>query len=460
VYHLAGQSVNGPCFFVGAFTLANGAITVGNQDYSDSTTSASSTISTTGSSISYASNGNIQLVVATSNQNIGANGVVTVRGTKVSATRVLLSEYDGFAASSGSIDLQTSQAAPSGGYAFLISGVGFDTNNNELATALGGVLNISGTTVSPANSVFDVNFGGQNLSAQSFTAGSVSAPDSLGRFTINLTPATSTGLVGIILAGYIVGPNQIQLVESQDAQGFDLGGMAFAQGTNTGAFSTANLSGKTFVFGSSGIDGNGVFDLAGTFAFGANNVLTGSMAVNDLMVFGVHTVTGSYTVDPTGRATLIGVMLSSITDTLTFQAYLDGNGNALVMGADSVEVTAGPAYLQTSASPTVFGAYGLTSTGFLTDKNGSAWSATGPVTINSGSYSGFTDYNDAGTLTASVSLTGTTSSAGTVSLTGLNGVSLTTANSFATYPVDATRVVSISIDAGLLSLGTLESVKQ
>jgi len=98
--------------------------------------------------------------------------------------------------------------------------------------------------------------------------------------------------------------------------------------------------------------------------------------------------------------------------------------------------------------------------GFLTNQNGSPWSATGPVTINSGNYSGFTDYNNSGTLTAGVSLTGTTATSGTISLTGLNALSFTSANSFVNYPVDGTRVVSISIDAGLLSLETLESVKQ
>jgi hypothetical protein len=238
--------------------------------------------------------------------------------------------------------------------------------------------------------------------------------------------------------------------------------MALGQGSNTGTFSSASLSGKTYVFGSSGVDGNGVLDLAGTFTFGANNALTGSMAVNDLSAFGVNTIqTGSYTVDATGRVTLANVTLSGITDALTFQAYLDGNGNAMVMGADAVEVSAGPAYVQTTSTPTVFGPYALTTMGFLTDSKGSPWSAAGPVTINAGSYSGFTDYNDAGTPTATQSLTGTTnSSTGVISLTGLNSVSFTTANSFVNYPIDGNRVVSMSIDKGLLSLGTLESVKQ
>jgi hypothetical protein len=43
---------------------------------------------------------------------------------------------------------------------------------------------------------------------------------------------------------------------------------------------------------------------------------------------------------------------------------------------------------------------------------------------------------------------------------GLNPASATTANSFVSYPIDNNRSVLISIDPGLLSLGTVESVKQ
>jgi hypothetical protein len=457
VYHLAGQDALGPCFFVGAFTVSGGAISGGRQDFTDSNTAYVDTITQTGSSLTIATGGNVQVAVTTNN-----HGTLTLRGQKVSSTRVLVTEYDGFAATTGSIDLQTSQAAPTGGYAFLISGIGFNTSNTALATTLGGVLNISGTTVSTTASIFDVNFGGDVRTAQVFTAGSTTAPDANGRFTIALTPNPSLGLADFILTAYVVAPNQIQLIEStQDNLGFNLAGQALGQGSNAGTFSQASLAGKTYVFGSSGVDGNGAVHLAGTFAFSSGNTVSGSMAVNDLSAFGVNTIqTGNYTVDPTGRVTVSNITLSPITDTLSFQAYLDGNGNALVMGSDTIQVTAGPGYLQAAASPTLFGPYGLTAMGFLTNQNGSPWSAAGPVTINSGNFSGFTDYNNGGTPTANVSLSGTlNTSTGMIPLAGLNAVSFTGTSSFVIYPVDANRVVSISVDKGLLSLGTLESVK-
>lgn len=463
VYHVAGYDANGPCFFAGAFTVVNSTITGGELDFSDSKAGYTNPLTPAASSLSYASVGSLQIVLATSNTNIGNVGVFTLHGAKSSRTRVLVTEFDGFATGTGSIDLQTSTAAPMGGYAFLISGIGFNTSGTALATALGGVLNISGTTVSTTASIFDVNFGFNNRSAQVFTAGSVSAPDSFGRISIGLTPDPNLGLADFILTGYVVGPNQIQLVESQqDNLGFNLAGMALAQGSNAGTFNQASVAGKTYVFGSTGADGNGVLQLAGTFAFGSTNAVSGSMAVNDLVAFGANTIQGgTYTVDATGRVTITNVTLSGITDLLAFQAYLDGNGNAMVMGADNVEATAGPAYLQTTSSPTVSGPYALASGGLLANSTGSPWSAAGPLTITSGNYSGFMDNNDAGTLTANVSLTGTTnSSTGVVSLTGLNALSFTGANSFANYAVDGNRVVSISVDSGFMSLGTLESVKQ
>ncbi len=338
IYHWAAQDANGAAFFAGAFTVASGAVSGGEQDFSDSTIAYTNTqVNATGSSLTYVANGNIQIVLSTSNTNLGNNGVLTLRGVKTSTARVLITEFDGFATGSGSIDLQTSQAAPSGGYAFLIAGIGFDSSGAGLATALGGVLNISGTTISTTASVFDVNFGANNRSKQVFTAGSVTAPDSFGKISIALTPDPALGLADFILTGYIIGPNQIQLIESQqDNLGFNLAGMALGQGSNTGNFTQASISGKTYVFGSSGVDANGILNLAGAIAFNSDNSLSGSMAVNDLTTFGGQTIQGgTYTVDPTGRVTLSNVTLAPITDTLLFQAYLDGNGNAMIMGADS-----------------------------------------------------------------------------------------------------------------------------
>src|SRR6266851_81660 len=254
VYHLAGDDATGPYFVAGAFTVQNGAITGGRQDFSDVSNFYTNNLMASGSSLS-AAGSNIQIVLNTGNTNIGVSGVETLRGVRVSGSRVLISEFDTFASATGSLDLQTSTAAPSGGYAFSVRGT--DGTQQQYALAIGGVLNINGSSVVVANSVFDYNDGGSIGKGLSFSSGSVSTPDTFGRITITLTPNTPN-LLGFILTGYIVGTNQIQLVASQmDALGGDLGGMALGQGTHTGNFTTSSVSGSTYVFTGVGADASG-----------------------------------------------------------------------------------------------------------------------------------------------------------------------------------------------------------
>jgi hypothetical protein len=466
---------NGLCFFAGAFTVANGAITGGKQDFSDTQAFYNDAIAAAGSSISVASSGNLQIVLATGNQNIGPTGnpgTITLRGTKVSNARVLISEYDGYATGSGSIDLQTSTAAPSGGYAFVIDGFHLDVNNNNVQTqtrfSIGGILNISGTSVSVNGSIFDYNLLGNNgpVLGVTLASGAVSAPDSFGRVSFNLTSNNdSSGKPAIpqfILTGYIVGPNQIQLIESQqDDLSDDLAGMALGQGSNTGTFNAGSIAGKNYAFGTAGEDSNYLVNFAGVFNFSPTLTLSGPLAINDLGSFGEDPISaGSATVDATGRVTISSVTTptSPFSSSYGFQMYLDGNGNAMLMGADQVEVSAGQAYLRTGTPQTAAGAYSITNGGFLNDTNGTPWSASGATTVTSGSYTGFTDYNDGGTPTQNQSLTGSTNANGVIALTGLNAMAFTTANNFLDYPIDNNRIIMLSIDGNLLDLMVMETV--
>ncbi len=388
----------------------------------------------------------------------------------VSSTRVLISEYDTFGTGTGSIDLQTSAAAPSGGYAFAVSGwfsttANGSTTNNPLA--IGGVLNISGTTVSITGSVFDYNLGGNVGQALLFTTGStVSAPDSFGRVTITLVPTATSGVPSFILTGYIVGPGQIQLVESQnDTLSADLGGTALGQGSNTGSFSQASIASKTYVFAVSGEDVNNLATFAGDFAFNSSGGLSGNLTINDFTYFSGNTPStlsgGAYTVDPTGRVTISNVNAQPASATFTFQLYLDGNGNALELGADSVEVTEGPAYLQSNTSADFEGSYALVGQGILNSSPSyPAWGAVGPVTISSDNIKGTTDYTEQGsTPSQAVALTGTeTNSTGVLSITGLDALAFTTPRSYNYIPIDNKRVFAIENDGASQALLTLETI--
>src|SRR6202044_1577518 len=290
-------------------------------------------------------------------------------------------------AASGSLDLQTGTAAPSGAYVFSIGGI--DGTQDGFALAIGGVLDITGTTISNAGSVFDINQGGNVGQGLLFSSGSVTAPDSFGRLTFSLTPNTSS-VAAFVLTGYIVGPNRIQLVESQvDALNSDLGGTALAQTTPAGGFTanTAGVSGATYVFSGTGNDIYGNVQIAGTFTLNAGGTVSGTIALNDLAFSGTVTITtGNYTVDSTGRVTLSNI-LPSLTGTATipavpfgFQLYLDGNGNAMELGVDTNDLTAGVAYLQTAPTAQLSGSYAFSGQGFGNINNiQNPWSAVGPV---------------------------------------------------------------------------------
>jgi hypothetical protein len=472
VYHLSGQDNNLSYYVVGAFSIKNGLITGGEEDFTDAANFNNIPLVPAGSSIT-ATGGNIQLVFATTDPNIGVNGVLTVRGTPVSSTRMLLSEYDSFGAATGSVDLQTNTAAPTGGYAFALNGV--DTAENQLV--IGGVLNFSGTSLDITNSVFDFNNGGGTiLLAQDFSSGSVSAPDPFGRIVISLTPSPSeVGSIG--LTGYILDGHTIQLLESQtDLLNGDVGGVALAQGSNTGQFTAANVVNYTYVHGSQGQDTNGPVYLGGSFSFASGGSVSGDLAFNDISntTGKGNTFSGAtYTVNPTGRVVITNVVPSNLSNiTLSFILYLDGNGNDVIMGADNVQQTTGLAYQQNGLSD-YEGSYAIAAQGFLAGQNyEQPYGAVGPVTISSDTFNGFTDYTSQD---PNLQPNGPTpfdnypntplnglenTSKGLITLSGLNSLDFTHSGGFGYYPIDANRVLAIDLDQQSTGFLILESTSQ
>lgn len=471
VYHFAGNDSTGSYYVVGAFTVKGGVITAGEQDFADEATSALDTLNPANCVISNAG-GNIQISLDTGDKSIGINGIETLRGAKVSSKRVLISEFDSFASGAGAIDAQTSVAAPTGGYAFYASGI--DGKGAQLA--IGGVLNIAGTSISANGSVFDINDGRTFiLQRQGFASGSVSAPDTFGRVSFALTPGVST-VPPFILTGYIIG-NQIQLIESQSDNLNGLtGGTALSQGSNTGNFSSASSAvvGVSYAFAAEGATTHGSAYLAGGVILNADGTVSGNMALNDLInSFGFSISGGSYTVDATGRVTVSNVTSASFTGALAFQFYLDGNGNALELGMDTSEVTGAMAYAQTAASIDYEGSFAVASQGFWTysAKVYPAWAAVGVATIGSDLISGFTDYtqqngNNSFTPTANVALSGNENNAqGLFILNGLNAGSgsFQLEGDYGYYPIDNNRVIAIQVDGiqtgqqGVLMLEAVQS---
>jgi hypothetical protein len=477
VFHVSGYDGTSPYFVAGAFTVSSGLISGGEQDMTDADITVNDAIGATGSGLSVV-NGNIQIVLNTGDTAIGVNGIETFRGTVVSGARVLIEEYDSFATATGSLDAQTSTASPAGGYAFNLGGLDGSATPNWLV--MGGVLNINGASISTAGSVLDIKDGASMGQKQGFSAGTVSAPDAYGRVVLMLTPASTPALNSFAVAAYPVSTSQMQLVETQDALSGDLGGTALGQGANTGSFTQASVAGKSYAFGANGQDyissnnGPKLFQVAGGLALNGDSTVSGAMAWNDLNFhFGANVTSGSYTVDATGRVTVTATVTSgslSNNPTFLFQLYLDGNGNALELGIDSLQASAGLSYVQQAPSSDFEGSYAMNVYGYSGINSEPAWSAAGPVTISADVLSGYSDYslqnasNSASAVTPNVTLTGTESSGnGVLHVTGLYAGDQPgppqTSNGFGYYPIDTRRVLAIEIDGQQLGLMMLEGLQ-
>ena len=121
------------------------------------------------------------------------------------------------------------------------------------------------------------------------------------------------------------------------------------QGSNTENFTQAAVAGQTYVFAAQAVDGTGLANLAGGFILNANGTVSGNIAVNDLVTIGSATITGgNWTIGPGGRVTLSNITPQVLGAPLAFQLYLDGNGNALELGVDASEGSAGSSFRQTN----------------------------------------------------------------------------------------------------------------
>ena len=482
VFHLAGtdyntsQQFSSPYFVAGAFTVSKGLITQGEEDFVDyKNVFATVAIDPSGSSIGTTADGNLQIKFYTGGSGqafLGINGTQTINASLVSSTSARIEEFDGSASGTGSLDMQSSVAQPSGSYAFFAAGL----DTKDLPMALGGIINIdnlNGTTgtISGAGSIFDLNDAPTLgvFPAQTFAPSTVSAPDSFGRVVFTLNP--TNGAIGAInLVGYVVSSTTIQLAETTDGVLGTLGGAALGQSSQ----GTFNPAGLTYVFDSRGQEqvggafatGSGYLNFAGALAFNSSAGVGGQVSFNDIatQVDNGSTNTASYAPDSihAGRVSVTGLTTSDPSTPANLEFYLDGNGNGFVVSMDASDVTAGTAFQQAS-NPSVSGTYVLTARGttLITSDNLTVtypWSALGLVSASSGKATGFTDLNVltnpevTGTLATNVSLTGTSTGTGGVMTGAIGGLGYaSTSNQYAYYVIDNNRALAIETDANQLS---------
>jgi hypothetical protein len=480
VFSLAGETTttNGTSNYnlSGAFVVSGGAITNGEQDYVDGFIYAPQDSITSGT-ITATADGNLQIVLTTNDLNLGVNGngIETIDGALFSASRGRIIAFDNNATSSGGVSLQDSTAAtttPSAGYAFFTGGT--DVNGNPVA--IGGVINIdnnpSAGDISGANSIFDGNDDGSGTTFQgeTFTASTVSAPDTFGRVLFTLNATDTTDFPQINLAGYIVDSSHIRLVEEEPTGtnfGGGMGGVAIGQGANTNTFTS--ISGNGYVLGLEGAEPSfSILQTAGVLTASASgNTISGAINYNDLSGTGPttpSTVTGgTYTVDSTGRVTMTGV-----TDgiaTFNIQMYLTGSGveaEVTAITMDAGDIQAGPGFQQTGgpfSAASLAGTYVMNATGDSPATNEPELDAVGPVAADGVSaLSGIVDLNNfsvsqAAALPVSGTFTASANGAFTGTITGLDVTTATNADVFVYYLIDTSSLFAIETDTNQLTLG-------
>jgi hypothetical protein len=468
VFQLAGPGGN---FVTGVLVAQNGAITGGEQDSVNDDIGES--IFQQFSSGSYATtpDGNLEITIQLYPND--PNDAETLSGTLASGQKGFISGIDG-AISNGTLELQTSTTAPSGGYDFGLDAVDF----YDGSPWIDGIVNVdSAGGISGNGSILDVNYeGGAPAEPQNVGPGTVSAPDAYGRVVFQLNLPGDPNLPPLFVAGYMVDTAHIRLIDVGNPVNSNtvigaFGGVALGQGANTGKFTAASVSGSSYVFGAEGEDTQGGLQVAGVLKLGAGGKVTGTLNWNDLSASAPQNpaaVTGSYTVDPTGRVTV-----TNLTDGSTFNyslhLYLDGNGGGLLLSDDQNDVFTGQVFEQQSGGFTATsfsGTYGLSASLYVSAPGGipEFEEASGSVTVTptsgENSISGYADLGgDAYDFGISGSFTPSANGVFTGSLSGFDSQSASSANTFTLYLVDNTQGVAIETDHAQLTLARFALVE-
>ena len=438
-YVFQGQGVgadSGPYEFAGVIVLnGNGGITSGEQtvNFFDQNPAINAVVSRsdaiTGGSYFLGADGRGTITLNTNDQDVGQNGVETFSFVFLSTAHILIAETDPGESGTGTMDWQTSTTAPSGGYAFVVSGTDVASAS---PTAFGGIFNVdSSNSISGAGSVADQNLAG-TLTVNQALSGTLSPPDALGAVTLNLTVPGFQSATTFQFVGYIVDATHIKLIESDNSSGAgsgSTGGIAIGQGTSTGTFEGVSSFSGTYVFGVLGVDLTGftpnTLTSAGLFTADGSGDVANGFTDTLLQQSGAQgtagsqisaAFSGSYEVFPggTGRVrTAFNHFVPHSTPNIAplFFFYLTGNGNpALVLDGGDISLNypslgIGIAYPQAPAPHTFGGNYGFS----FTQQNGSENDATGQMTAipTGGTLSGIVDSNSAFTATFDSPISGT-----------------------------------------------------
>ncbi len=451
VFETRGIDANGPFQLAGVIILdGNGGLTSGEQTHSDSLQFFSDPI--TGGSYYIGPDGRGTLTINTADQNIGQQGVENLSLIFLNNSEALIATLDNpnlqpsYETSSGTLDLQTSNSAPTGGYAFVVNG----TDISYQPMAMGGILKIdSPNTISGTGSVADQDDTGTVFPSASLS-GTLTNPDSLGSLKFNLTAAFSQS--PIQLTGYIVDAQHIKLIETDNnGSGTGVGstaGLAISQGAATGTFTSSKSFSGNYVLDILGQDLSGLpTSLASVGEFTADGSGNLNNGYDDELLDGLaieisDSFTGTYTVDPTGTGRVdSSINFSSNGPGPEFIFYLTGTATApLVLDADANFGALGVGLANPQVAPPLSfnGKYGL----YFTQGSGSLENdGTGQVSVNatSNTFSGVIDTDFSFSPEPNTPITG---SFITISSTGRSTGALT--NTFFPTPASVPNTIAVA----------------
>jgi hypothetical protein len=366
VFSVSGTDQDGAAYAIVGTVAANGqggngqgGITGGTLDINDEDTD----VFTTGPIANSSINSNSYYTVGVDGRGtmtLGTStpfGNITLDFVLQDSSHGLVTEFDGNASGSGTIDLQASSPALAGTYAFSFSGADENDSGNPAVTAGNFAIGTGGTV----SGLVDFNEAGFAIPDLSLGGAVVLGPSSTPGTTLTTTAGDFESVTYDV---YAIDNSHLKFIE-MDTNG-TLSGDAFTQSSATipegpMAFTLDGFTSSTTPTAAAGLM---VTDSTGDIT----NASVEDASVGTTVSPAEIPFSGSYTAAGTGRYILNN--FSGFTGGATYAAYPFGSGGLLLVeiGNDST-IMAGSANLQSSTTFAASEGYGLNFTGINLDNS-------------------------------------------------------------------------------------------
>jgi hypothetical protein len=442
-------ALSGPFFRAGSFTAdGRGNLTTGLEDIHDSS-GADTTVSFAGTyTVGADGRGSMRF-------NDG-HAPATFEFVVANNNQIQIIGFDTAGTATGQANSQLASSFAISGvfgvYAFDLTGV--DGSSNPLSQV--GIMKADGAG-NITSGLTDVNDNG-TLSATAAALTGTYMPDPNPSFSNSLV-SNGRGLLTLQFGGktlhfgfYIVSQGSIKLVETDTTQ--SVSGTALQQSPNA-VFSRASLNGN-YVFELAGSSAAGGIASVGLLSANGTGGLTAGILDEDNAgaVTSIPSITnGSYAVaSGTGRGT---ATFTTTGRTYTLVFYLGPTGTAVLQETDS-GITSNGIFIQQQTLPAnaltaIQGTYALNSGGSAST---SARVYTGQFSSNGAGVipaGGMIDVNTAGTVVPNVAVSGTY----TVTASGRVAITLSPSPSFAAYYISPMEAFTVGLDAGKVAAGQI-----